>query len=515
MKKLTLVEENGPRAGQEYALESGELTLGRDEGCRIRFEPGEGGVSRRHAVVKAELGGFRLIDQRSANGSFVNQERVDGAWLNDGDLVELGSGGPRLRVCVEGEVAGEGGAPATSPQPLLEEGQLKRRTLVESTLFDPARHAPKGAGQPHTGPGLLGIVVMLGLTAGGVGLGLLAALMTVFELGPGVALVGVMVAFLPVPLYLGVWLWLDRYDPEPSWALGGAFLWGAGAATFVSAIVNTVFGQVVKEATGNPNLANFLSASISAPFVEEAAKGLAVLLIYLALRRQFDGVLDGIVYAGVVALGFAAVENVLYYGRSLAQGGAGQMAFVFFLRGILGPFGHAVYTSMTGIGCGLARQSHNTLVRLTAPVVGYFAAVFLHSLWNTMAGLAGGIGAFLLLYLVVWAPLFLIFFAVVIWMGARESALISRLLRAEVALGLVTQEQADIVASWPKRMGWLMGGLRDMKLLRNRRRFLYSATRLALSYWHAERAASAGGETLSAGLIPVFRTEVARLKGQV
>lgn len=509
MKKLTLVEDGGPRSGQEYGLESGELTLGRDEACRIRFEAGEGGVSRRHAVVKAELGGFRLIDQRSANGSFVNQQRVDGAWLNDGDLVELGNAGPRLRVRIEGEAA------ATAEQPVVEVTQSRRALLAEATLFDPARHSGKGGGQPQTGTGLLGIVVMLGLTAGGVGLGLLAALMTLFELGPGVALVGVIVAFLPVPLYLGIWLWLDRYDPEPSWALGGAFLWGAGAATFVSAIVNTVFGQVMKEATGNPGLANFLAASISAPFVEEAAKGLAVLLIYLALRRQFDGVLDGIVYAGVVALGFAAVENVLYYGRSLREGGAGQMAFVFFLRGILGPFGHAVYTSMTGIGCGLARQSHNTLVRLTAPVIGYFAAVFLHSLWNTMAGLAGGIGAFLVLYLVVWAPLFLIFFGVVIWMGARESALIRRMLTPEVALGLVTQQQADIVASWPKRMGWLMGGLRDFKLLSARRRFLHSATRLALSYWHAERAANAGGETLSVGLVPVFRSEVARLKGQV
>lgn len=512
MKKLTLVEENGPRAGQEYALETGELTLGRDEACRIRFEPGEGGVSRRHAVVKAELGGFRLIDQRSANGSFVNQERVDGAWLNDGDLVELGAGGPRLRVRVEGEAAG---AAVTAEQPVVAATQSRRALLAESTLFDPARHAPRGGAKPQAGTGLLGIAVILLLTAGGVGLGLLAALMTVFELGPGVALAGVIVAFLPVPVYLGIWLWLDRYDPEPSWALGGAFLWGAGAATFVSAIINTVFGQVVKEATGNAGLANFLSASISAPFVEEAAKGLAVLLIYLALRRQFDGVLDGIVYAGVVALGFAAVENVLYYGRSLREGGAGQMAFVFFLRGILGPFGHAVYTSMTGIGCGIARQSHNTLVRLVAPVVGYFAAVFLHSLWNTMAGLAGGIGAFLLLYLVVWAPLFLVFFGVVIWMGARESALIRRMLTPEVALGLVTQEQADIVASWPKRMGWLMGGLRDFKLLGARRRFLYSATRLALSYWHAERAANAGGETLSVGLVPVFRSEVARLKSQV
>ena len=68
------------------------------------------------------------------------------------------------------------------------------------------------------------------------------------------------------------------------------------------------------------------------------------------------------------------------------------------------------------------------------------------------------------------------------------------------------------MASWPHRVRWLLS---DIGRLHVRRRFLYAATRLAMSYWHAERAANAGGETISAGLIPVFRTEVARLETEV
>jgi len=471
--------------------------MGRDPSCRLTFDGSSGSVSRKHALIRAEGDRFEIADQRSSNGTVVNQQRTERAWLNAGDVIELGTGGPRLKVRIV-DAAPEVASGTAAPRP----------KLVDMTLYDPSRHAA-----PQRS--MLGLVVILGMMAVGVGMGLLVALMTMFELGLGVSIVGVFVAFAPCPVYLTLWLWLDRYDPEPAWALAGAFLWGAGASTFVSMIVNTAFGIAVHSATGDAGLAQSLSASISAPFVEEAAKGLCVLVIFLVLRREFDGVLDGIVYAGVVALGFATVENVLYYGRSLASGGAGSLIFVFVLRGVLGPFSHAVFTSMTGIGCGLARQSHNAIVRLIAPVGGYMGAVFLHFLWNTIAGFVGGLGGFLVVYALFWVPLFFVFLAVVLWMGHRESAVIARQLKHEVALGLLTQQQADIASSWPKRMGWLMSSLGDFTRLRARRKFLTMVTRLALSYWHVERAQSAGGETLSAGLIPNFRMEVARLKAAV
>jgi hypothetical protein len=251
-----------------------------------------------------------------------------------------------------------------------------------------------------------------------------------------------------------------------------------------------------------------LSASISAPFAEELLKGLAVVAIFLFFRHEFDGVIDGIVYAGVVALGFATVENVLYYGRAVATKGPALLAVVFVLRGVLGPFSHAVFTSMVGIGCGIARQTHNRTLRVVMPVLGYVGAVTLHGLWNTLAAVAGGLGGFLAIYVVVWAPLFIAFFAAVVYMGYRESRLIRRMLQLEIARGLLQPAHVEIAGSWLRRIRWLLG---DLRRLGPRRRFLRAVTRLALCYWHASRAAAAGGHTISVSQVPVFQGQVRAL----
>src|SRR4029079_12058155 len=106
---------------------------------------------------------------------------------------------------------------------------------------------------------------------------------------------------------------------------------------------------------------------ISAPLIEEGTKGLGVVLFMIFLRNEFDDILDGIVYAGVIALGFATVENVLYYGRTVSAGGGGLL-FILFLRGVLSPFAHSLFTSMTGIGCGISRETHNKTVKIIAPI---------------------------------------------------------------------------------------------------------------------------------------------------
>lgn len=493
--RLVLTVENAETVPRECVLEEGFLTLGREVSCGVRFGPSQTQVSRQHATIQAEEGGtFRLTDE-STNGTQVNHQWVKSVVLRSGDLIQLGSDGPRLRVVIEAKPA-----PPTSARP-------PTAALVDSTLYNPTRDKGKGYSQ-------LSIGLVLGMVSIGGFFGLLLILMTGFRLGPAPALIGVIMAFLPAPIYLLIWLWLDRYDPEPAWILAGCLIWGAGGATFAADIANTAFEVVVRSATGSRQLAQLLSASVSAPLVEEGAKGLAVLLVLLAFRQEFDGVLDGIVYAGVVALGFATVENVLYYGRIVAKAGAPALFVVFFLRGVLGPFSHAVFTSMTGVGCGIARETHNKALRVLAPLLGYAAAVLLHFFWNFLAAL-GGLGGYLLLYMVIWAPLFLSFFGVVIWMGQREAELLRRMLEPEVALGLLTAEQARITGSWLSRIKWLIAGLGQSGKLGARRQFLYATTRLALSYWHVERAAAAEGVTLSAGLIPRFRSDVARLREEV
>jgi len=79
--------------------------------------------------------------------------------------------------------------------------------------------------------------------------------------------------------------------------------------------------------------------------------------------------LDGIVFAGVIALGFATVENVLYYGCAINEGKETLIALLI-MRGVMSPFAHVSFTAMTGIGCGIARESHNTFVRILLPIIG-------------------------------------------------------------------------------------------------------------------------------------------------
>ncbi len=499
--RLVLTVDSGLLAKTEFTLVSGVLTLGRDDTCAVRFastDPDAGQVSRRHATLRAEDGSFRIVDEGSRNGTFVNGERVADARLANGDRIQLGSAGPRLRVEITQTVA--------VPEPPRPTAGLARPSLADKPLYDPTKDKGR-RGNVVTG------LAMGFLACAGLFLGLLGWLLAFAELGVGAALIGTLVAFIPAPLYLALWLWLDRYDPEPPWALAACVLWGGGAATFVAGIANTVAELGVGAVTGDAGVAHFVGASISAPIMEEGMKALAVFAIFLFLRREFDGVIDGIVYAGVVALGFATVENVLYYGRNLKEEGAGALLVVFFLRGILGPFGHSVYTAMTGIGFGLARESHNTAVKIAAPAVGFSLAVFLHSAWNTLAGCSGGF--FLLLFLVIWMPLFFAFVGAVIWMGHRESQLIARMLEPEVRRGLLTAEQAATVCSWPKRTAWVLSSLGDLRRLTARRDFLYAATRLALSAWHVERAAAAGGMTMSLGRVPEFQADLRRLQSVV
>src|SRR5688572_6517078 len=73
-------------------------------------------------------------------------------------------------------------------------------------------------------------------------------------------------ALFALPMLL-VYLWVpwivDRYDPEPMWALGMALAWGGIAACGFSALINTsvhVFGNAV----GGNEFGDLMSACISA-----------------------------------------------------------------------------------------------------------------------------------------------------------------------------------------------------------------------------------------------------------
>lgn len=233
-------------------------------------------------------------------------------------------------------------------------------------------------------------------------------------LGVQVALVAAAVALLPLAIVLPAFLWLDRQEAEPVSSLLLAFAWGALVSTAVSLVINSIAGAVID---GLGFDASLLGAVVVAPVVEECAKGAGVLVVWLVRRREFDGVVDGVVYAGVVAAGFAFGENVLYLGQALLEGGTMALATTFVLRGLVSPFAHPLFTMWTGAGIGLLAVGRSP-ARLLAPVGGLLAAIGLHSLWNggSFLGLEGWLGS----YLLVQVPVFVAAVCFVMALRRRE-----------------------------------------------------------------------------------------------
>ncbi|MCS6885738.1 MAG: PrsW family glutamic-type intramembrane protease [Acidobacteriota bacterium] len=508
--RLTLQIQTGSLAGRQYFLEQGSLTLGRGADRTVCFSSAlDPTVSTNHATIERRPDGFYLIDNRSTNGTIHNNRLISETKLQHGDVIQLGSNGPVLRVFIEA---------VRQPQAAFPQQSLAAR---QQAAFNPAaqqgfRHTVTNLGfynpDKHTSPerqNYVGIALGIGLA---FIMTLIVALIMLSSIGLVGAFIGTIMAFLPAPFYLFLFLWLDRYDPEPAWALIASFAWGGLFAVIVSFIVNTIFGTVAIGMMGEAGDA--LSAIISAPIIEEATKGLGVVAALLLLRKEFDDILDGIVYAGVIALGFATVENVLYYGRAFLSGGGVGLFFVMFLRGVLSPFSHSLFTSMTGIGCGIARETHNKALKFIAPLGGYLAAVFLHALWNTIASLVGLVG-FIVLYLVIWLPLFLIFIGVIIYLARREAKLIREMLAIEVARGLISQSDVELVSSYVNRTKWLLSSLSNTTKLQARRRFLRAVSKLALCHWHVARASAANNQTRSLPLIPQFQAQILELKGQI
>src|SRR5215212_2668445 len=226
-----------------------------------------------------------------------------------------------------------------------------------------------------------------------------------YETGIVPFLAGLIAAVLPVPVYVTLVLWLDRYEPEPPWMLAAAFFWGALVAVFFAIVINSLgvalVSAVADEATGES-----YGMIVSAPVVEETAKALVLFVLFFWRRDEFDNVTDGVVYAAMVGLGFAMTENVKYYGAAVAENNA---LGVFIVRGLFSPFAHPLFTGMTGVGLGLAAQSVNKLVKFVAPVAGFAAAVALHAAWNASARLTSAYedGAYVLLtYFFVMMPTF-------------------------------------------------------------------------------------------------------------
>ncbi|GAA4848283.1 hypothetical protein GCM10023201_45290 [Actinomycetospora corticicola] len=274
------------------------------------------------------------------------------------------------------------------------------------------------------------------------------------EIGTGGVVVGAICALLPVGPVLLAFAWVDRWEPEPPRLLLTAFLWGAGFAALVALIINSS-AVLAAELLLGQGQGDFIGAVISAPLVEEFVKGAFVVGLLLFRRREFDGIVDGVVYAGFVGAGFAFTENIIYFGRAFTDDGTAPVAGVivtFILRGVLSPFAHPLFTAMTGIGVGIAASVRSRALGALAIVVGYALAVILHALWNSATQLGPG---FFGVYILIMVPLFLALIGLVVWQRRRERDVLARQMPGFAAAGWIAESEVPLLGSMSGRRRWL------------------------------------------------------------
>lgn len=313
--------------------------------------------------------------------------------------------------------------------------------------------------------------------------------------------------FAPMFLFAYILYWLDHYEKEPLPLLVGVFAWGAVVAAGGSYVFNTLFGVSVFTVTGSEALSSLTTGSISAPLFEETLKGFAVLVVFLVFRREFDSILDGIVYAGVAALGFAATENVLYIWRGYEDGGWSGLMTLVVIRVILVGWQHPVYTSFIGMGLALARANRSMFVKILAVLGGWFLAMFTHSVHNTLAAFTSleNLTCFIGLFL-DWLGVFFMF-GMLIWAGWMEQRNIARYLKEEVQMGLMdARHYSTAISAWRQAFARLSSLFRGN--YRATSRFYQVVGELAHKKQQLAKLGEEGGNSV---IIRRYREELARL----
>lgn len=323
--------------------------------------------------------------------------------------------------------------------------------------------------------------------------------------------ISLLLGFIPMFFFAVLVYWADRYEKEPQRLLGIVFTWGAVVAAGAAFIINTLVGIGVYLFTGSETATELTTGTLIAPVVEELLKGLAVLVIFLLFRHEFDTLFDGIVYAAITALGFAATENTYYiYNFGYKENGLTGAFFMVFIRVFLVGWQHPFYTAFTGIGLAFARWSKTWTGKMFPPLMGLGLAVLAHSFHNTLAHLLRGIGGLVATTILDWSG-WVVMLLFALWALYREKLWIVQHLREEVLLGNITLPQYRVACSaWSQTMARIRSLFSGRFLTTNR---FYQVT-AELAY-KKHQFTSLGEETGNSTAIQQLRDELRQLSPKV
>jgi RsiW-degrading membrane proteinase PrsW (M82 family) len=401
--------------------------LGRDPSCQIVIDSNHHtAVSRRHAEVRpaladpSETDGWWLCDLNSANGTYLNGQRLHGCkLLRSGDRITLGYQGPEFTFALEPTTLPPrpvSAARADKPASQLAMQQAQVRSvlgdLADPTLADPTWAQPRSAA-PIT------LSQLFPIFSTGLGLRRKA------YLWPALVTVGFVVSLFvavghPIGfnLLLATYLALAAYylvyrlcgKRKPWWVL-------LAAATLSMLLIRSPLlplliglfrgilpGQVPQPDEAMPFWNLLVRMFFGAGLLEELLKALPLLILW-AVGRRLRGAwservgigepLDGILLGAASAVGFTLLETLGQYVPDLIQNTTLQvgasvsqdMGLQLLIPRLLGAIsGHMAYSGYFGYFIGLAALRPDYCWRVLG--VGYLTAALLHALWNTMGAVS-------------------------------------------------------------------------------------------------------------------------------
>ncbi|PBJ01722.1 hypothetical protein BKP42_03840 [Rhodococcus erythropolis] len=251
-------------------------------------------------------------------------------------------------------------------------------------------------------------------------------------------------------VYGAVFWWfthhIDRYARQPVKLIVVAFLWGSFAATWVMAanandailaLYAKTFGQVWAKDWG---------AGLTAPFTEEIAKGVGLLLLVALASRLVRTAFDGFILGAFIGLGFQIFEDVLYALNSAAsQFGAdpvGAAMSTIMLRMVFGVAAHTLYSAIfcAGLVYLLGRPAEPR--RVGRGLILMASAMLLHGLWDSAAALSQGKAILLFpLFVVMITAALVLVFRVFRMTVPRERQFLRDVLTPEVERGVITVDE--------------------------------------------------------------------------
>jgi protease PrsW len=322
--------------------------------------------------------------------------------------------------------------------------------------------------------------------------------------GPGIAILSAALCLPTTAFALWVVRRLDRNEKEPWRLVLVAAAWGAVVSTSLVVWGETAWETVsLRALVPGPGLE--ASIAYAAGVNEELAKGVAVLLLYLVMRDEFDDVVDGIVYGAAVGLGFNFMESISYmthiyaiYSAEPGGSAAAALGVQWYARQVLGLFfGHATYTALVGAGLGVARQVAGRRRKLLAIASGWLAAIAAHFAWDawlTFFPISRNAFALIEIHLrtLLMSGPFTAALLVLLAAGLQiEGAGLARQLQAEAEAGtgaVLSVEVPVLVSPWRRLRARLAafrsGGVRAYLWLA---RLQTAQLDLAMERWHAER----------------------------